>query len=141
MSAAAQLQLADSLTILRLSLHVLAASVWIGGQFVMAGLVPTVRGFGEDAPRTLAKTFARLSWPAYWLLIITGVWNFMAVGNETATSSWDAVFGVKMLLVVGAGLGALIHTKVAAPRAKGIAAGVGMLCSIGALVLGIAIAG
>ena len=31
----------------RLFLHVLAASIWVGGQLVLAGLVPTVRRFGE----------------------------------------------------------------------------------------------
>jgi len=38
----AQPQLADAWTIIRLSLHVLAACVWVGGQLVLAGLVPTV---------------------------------------------------------------------------------------------------
>ncbi len=49
----------------RLFLHVLAASVWVGGQIVLAGLVPTVRGFGEDATRQVARAFNRIAWPAY----------------------------------------------------------------------------
>ena len=36
----------------RLFLHVLAASVWVGGQITLAGLVPGLRGLGADAPRT-----------------------------------------------------------------------------------------
>jgi len=40
---------------LRLSLHVLAASVWVGGQIVMLGLVGPSRGFGPDAPPALAR--------------------------------------------------------------------------------------
>ena len=34
----------------RLFVHVLAASVWVGGQIVLAGLVPTLRSIGDDAP-------------------------------------------------------------------------------------------
>ena len=40
-----------------LFLHILSASVWVGGQIVVAGLVPTVRGFGDDAPKALANAF------------------------------------------------------------------------------------
>ena len=44
----------------RLFLHVLAASIWVGGQFVLLGLLPTVRRFGEDAPRLAGIAFNRL---------------------------------------------------------------------------------
>ena len=71
---------------LRLTLHVLAATVWVGGQFVMAGLLPTVRGLGDSAPRKVAKAFGRLSWPAFWLLIATGVWNYLAVDHTPPTA-------------------------------------------------------
>jgi len=139
--AADQLQLANASTVLRLSLHVLAAAVWVGGQFVLAGLVPTVRGFGEGAPQKVAQAFGRLSWPAYWLLIITGFWNYLAVSGTHASSGWSAAFGIKMLMVVIAGVGALMHTKATTPKARGMYAGIGLLGSIAALVLGIAIAG
>lgn len=136
-----QPQLADSLTIVRLSLHVAAAAVWVGGQFVLAGLVPTVRGFGDDAPRAIARAFGRLSWPAFWLLVITGLWNYAAIDHSVATNSWKVVFAIKMACVVVSGLGAFLHTKAATARARGIWAAIGALGSIAALVLGVAIAG
>lgn len=139
--ASSQLQLASGLTILRLSLHVLAACIWVGGQFVLAGLVPTVRALGEGAPKKVAQAFGRLSWPAYWLLIATGVWNFLAVHHQDASSGWNAAFGVKMVFVVLAGLGSYLHTKAKTPQARGIYAGVGTLAAIAALVLGVALAG
>ncbi len=43
--------LASWLVALRLTLHVLAASVWVGGQITLAGLVPSVR---SRAPQALA---------------------------------------------------------------------------------------
>jgi putative copper export protein len=134
-------QLADWITIVRLSLHVLAACVWVGGQFVVAGLLPTVRGLGDTAPRKVAQAFARLSWPAFALLIVTGFWNFFAVDHQQATSSWSAVFSVKMACVVVAGVGTFLHTRATSPKAKGAWAGIGTLASVAALVLGVALAG
>jgi putative copper export protein len=136
-----QPQLANALAIVRLSLHVLGASVWVGGQLVLGGLLGTVRGLGEDAPRRIARAFARLSWPAYWLLVVTGVWNFLAVDHRIATSSWSIAFSVKMAAVVLAGLGTYMHTRARTPKARGVYAAVGTTASIAALVLGVALAG
>ena len=126
-------QLADWITMLRLSLHVLAASVWVGGLLVLAGLLPTVRGLGDTAPRKVAQAFARLSWPAFALLIVTGFWNYFAVNHQHAATSWAVVFGVKMVCVVAAGAGTYLHTLATAPRVKGIWAGIGALGSVAAL--------
>jgi putative copper export protein len=133
-------QLADAWTIVRLSLHVLGACVWVGGQLVLAGLVVTLRGISHDAPGKVAKAFARFTWPAYGLLIVTGIWNVAADGSS-ATSNWNTVFGIKMFFVIVAGLGAFLHTRATSPKAKGVFAGVGMIGTIAAMVLGVALAG
>ncbi len=134
-------QLASGLEILRLTLHVLAATIWVGGQFVLLGLLPTIREFGEGAPKKVAQAFGRLSWPAFWVLVATGVWNYLAIDHAHASASWNAVFGVKMVLVVVAGAGTWLHTKATSAKSRGVYAGVGALASIAALVLGVAIAG
>jgi putative copper export protein len=136
-----QTSLANSVTIARLSLHVLAASVWVGGQFVLAGLLPTVRGLGDTAPRQVANAFAKLSWPAFWVLVATGLWSYDAVNPSHATYSWKIVFMVKMVCVVVAGVGTVVHSRAKAPRTKGIYAGLASLASVAALVLGVALAG
>ena len=70
----------------RLFLHVLAASVWVGGQITLAGLVPGLRGLGADAPRTVARRFNLIAWPAFGVLIVTGIWNIAAVKPTWGTS-------------------------------------------------------
>ena len=67
----------------RLFLHVLAASIWVGGQLVLAGLVPTVRRFGEDATRQVARAFNRIAWPAYGVAVVTQILIFPVFGLHT----------------------------------------------------------
>ena len=140
MSVADVARLADATTIVRLSLHVLAAAIWVGGQFVLGGLVPTVRGFGGDATLKVAKVFGRLAWPAFAVLLATGVWNVAAVASHT-TSSWNVVFGVKMGTVVVAGVATALHNRATTARSRGAYAGVAAIASTAALVLGVALAG
>ena len=133
--------LAPALETVRLTLHVLAASVWVGGQIVMTGLVGPARGLGGDAPRTLARAFARLAWPAYALLVVTGIWNVTAVGYAQQDSAWKAVLMAKIAVVVLAGVGAFLHQRSTSPRQLALWGSVGGLASVTALVMGILLAG
>ncbi len=133
--------LASASVVVRLSLHVLAAAVWVGGQLVLAGLVPTVRTLGEEATAKVARAFGRLSWPAFWVLVATGLWNYAAVARHDTAGSWNVAFMVKMAAVLVAGGGAFLHTRARSAPLRGAAAGVGALASIAALVLGVALAG
>jgi hypothetical protein len=69
------------------------------------------------------------------------VWNFLAVDHSHASNAWNGAFGVKMVFVVLAGLGAYMHTKATTAKSRGMYAGIGLLASIITLVLGIALAG
>ncbi len=133
-------QLAPVVEAVRLSLHVLAATIWVGGQLTVAGLLPTVRGLGGDAPRRIARAFARLSWPAYVVLLGTGIWNVVAVGKGQPTA-WQVVLGVKIAVVVAAGLAAWLHSRAKSRTWLGIWGGVAGLASVAALVMGVLLAG
>lgn len=133
--------LAPGLDVLRISLHIVAASVWVGGQVVMAGLVPTLRSGGSDFPAKAARAFARVSWPAYALVIITGLWNYMDVNRNGASYGWQFVFALKFILVIAAGALAYLHTRAQSASQRGMTAGLGFLASVTALVLGVALAG
>ncbi|HLM94767.1 MAG TPA: hypothetical protein VK283_00545 [Acidimicrobiales bacterium] len=132
--------LAPALDGIRLSLHVLAATVWVGGQLTLAGLVPAARSLGEGAARTLARAFARIQWPAYAVLVITGLWNVSAV-HAGQPHAWQIVLGVKIAVVALAGLGAWLHTRSTTPRGLAVWGGVTALSSIAALVMGVFLAG
>jgi len=138
--AAGAVQLAPAVDGIRLSLHVLAAAVWVGGQITLAGLVPTARRLGEGAPGALARAFSRVQWPAYAVLLATGVWNVAAVGSPR-TTSWQVVLGVKIGVVLVAGLAAYLHSR--ARSRAGLAAwgAVSSLSSLAALVMGVFLAG
>ena len=49
----------------RLFLHVLAATIWVGGQLTLAALVPALRGFGREVTREAARRFNLVAWPAF----------------------------------------------------------------------------
>jgi putative copper export protein len=132
--------LAPALTGVRLSLHVLAAAIWVGGQITLAGLVPAARDLGPTAPRALARAFARVQWPAYVVLVATGVWNL----SETHTgqpTAWQAVVMAKIAVVALAGIAAWRHTRAATTPAIAVWGALSALSSLAALVMGVFLAG
>ena len=133
--------LAPALDTIRLTLHVLAAAIWVGGQIVMAGLVGPARGLGSEAPKTLARAFARLAWPAYFVLLATGIWNISAVHASTASSTWKAVLMAKIAVVLLAGVGVFLHQRATSKAQLALWGSIGGLASVAALVMGILLAG
>ena len=134
-------QLAPALTTVRLTLHVLAAAVWVGGQFTVAGLLPALRQLGEGAPKKVAQAFGKLQWPAYVLLLITGVWNVTAMHVNKAQGAWKAVLFIKVAVVLVAGLATYIHQNSKGRVGLAVGGAVASLSSVAALVLGVLLTG
>jgi putative copper export protein len=132
--------LSSALDGIRLSVHVLAATVWVGGQITVAGLVPTARGLGEGAPKALARAFGRIQWPAYAVLVVTGLWNVSAV-HAGQPRSWVIVLVVKIVVVALAGVAAYLHTRSTTRRGLAVWGAVTSLSSLAALVMGVFLAG
>jgi putative copper export protein len=132
--------LSPALDGLRLSLHVLAAAVWVGGQITLAGLVPTARGLGDGAAKALARAFGRIQWPAYVVLVATGLWNVSAV-HAGQPHSWQVVLGIKIVVVLVAGAAAYLHTRASTKRGLAVWGAVSALSSLAALVMGVFLAG
>lgn len=118
----------------RLFLHVLAATVWVGGQLVLAGLVPALRKVGPEATKAAAQAFNRVAWPAFAVLVVTGGWN---MAEEDLSGDAATTLNVKLGFVVLSGVAAYVHTKASTPRGRGIWGGLTALSALAALLLGV----
>jgi putative copper export protein len=133
--------LAPALTAVRLSLHVLAAAVFVGGQITMVGLLPDVRKLGGDAAVRLARAFAKVTWPAYGVLLLTGIWSVSAVHASHSTSAWKTVLMIKIAVAVLAGVAAWLHSRSTARTPLAVWGSIAGTASIAALVLGVFLSG
>lgn len=126
---------------IRLFVHLLAATVWVGGQLTLAGLVPALRTLGPDAPGTVARRFNRIAWPAFGILVVTGIWNLTErnVGDQDA--EWIATLMAKLAMVAASGIGAALHTRAATRKAIAIWGGVSGLAALLALFYGVQLHG
>ncbi len=132
--------LTPSLATLRLFLHVLSASVWVGGQLIMLGVVPSLRVVdqahdGLNVVRAAANGFAKVAWPAYVVAFVTGMWNLFEVPTG-APAAYHATLGVKILLVVAAGVAAAVHSRAASTKVIAATGAIGLIASLAALFLG-----
>lgn len=130
-----------TLDTLRLSLHVLAATVWVGGQFTLAGLVPGLRQVGDDVPRTVARRFNRIAWPAYAVLVATGIWNLLELPVGDFGTRWQVTLMVKITVVALAGASAAVHAGAQSKAVLAVFGALGGLTSIAAVVLGLMLHG
>lgn len=125
----------------RIFLHVLAATVWVGGQFTLAGLVPGLRALAPDAPRAVARRFNRIAWPAFVVLVATGIWNLLAVHVSQAGTRYQVTLAVKLGVVALSGISAFLH---GVSRSRGALAAWGAISALsatGALFLGVVLHG
>ena len=118
----------------RVFIHVVAATVWVGGQIVLGGLLPTVRTLGPDAPRMIANRFALLAWPAYVILLFTGIWNALVIDFDAYPTSAKAWFGFKMTCFLITGGGAALHVLVKKKWALALGGAMASLGAVGTLL-------
>lgn len=126
---------------LRLTLHVLAATVWVGGQFTLAGLVPGLRSIDADLPRRMARRFNRIAWPAYGALVATGIWNLLAEKVTDQSTAYQVTLFVKLVVVAVSGVAAWAHSTTKNKAVLAIGGALGALAAVAALFLGVLLAG
>lgn len=132
--------LAVSWDTVRLFLHVLAATVWVGGQLTLAALVPALRHLGAEIPRTAARRFNQVAWPAFGVLIVTGIWNVIAVRSQI-TGSYDTTLVVKLVVVAISGVAAGLHARAQTTVGLAVFGALTGISALAALFLGVLLAG
>ena len=111
------------LTFLRV-LHILSASVWVGGTVALVFVgVPAIRKLEGEARATAMRALGRrwrpLGWSAMAVAVLSGLWltelngGFSRAALET---DFDRTLIVKSALVVLLVAGALAHDYVLGPR-------------------------
>jgi putative copper export protein len=126
---------------IRLFLHVLAATIWVGGQITLAALVPVLRRLGAEIPRAAARRFNQVAWPAFGVLIITGIWNIAAVHDQIKGSGYQTTLVVKLIVVAISGVTAALHTRARKPVWIAVYGALTGLSALAALFLGVLLAG
>lgn len=124
----------------RLFLHVLAATVWVGGQITLAALVPVLRRLGAEIPRAAARRFNLVAWPAFGVLVITGIWNIAAVHGQIK-GSYETTLIVKLAVVAVSGVTAALHARARRPAPIAVFGALTGLSALAALFLGVLLAG
>jgi putative copper export protein len=121
---------------IRVFVHVLAATIWVGGQLTLAGLVPGLRQMSPDAPRAVARRFNQIAWPAFLVLVATGIWNIVDIDP-----AWDTAYGTTLMVKIGvvaaSGLSAFLHTRASSRPALAIFGAASATFALTALYFGV----
>jgi putative copper export protein len=128
--------LSPTLTTLRLFLHVLAASVWVGGQIVLIGLVPAIRVSYPEATKLVAKAYGRVAWPAFAIVVLTGLWNLGEVDVTNTSTAYQITLFVKIALAMVSGAAAAVHQVGRSKVALAVGGALGFLAALAAMFCG-----
>ena len=120
----------------RLFLHVLAATIWVGGQITLGALVPVLRNAGADVPRTAARAFGRIAWVAFAVLVATGIWN-VAAADDSDADGYQVTLGLKLAVVALSGLAAYAHQRAKSRVVLAAGGALAALFSVLAVFLGV----
>ncbi|MEE9206248.1 MAG: hypothetical protein V3U50_04605 [Acidimicrobiia bacterium] len=114
--------------------HLLSATVWVGGLIVLGGLVPAVRTATDDRSviRAMARRFGVISWIALGLLVLTGT---LLVFDRVWTGTLIAKIGLVML----SALLAVWHTVAARDQSPAVRGAIqGVILILGLVILALA---
>jgi hypothetical protein len=93
---------------------------------------------GPDVPRAAARRFNQVAWPAYGVLIVTGIWNIIAV--SPMTTAYRATLTLKLIVVAASGITAWLHTRAKTAAGLALWGALTGLTALAALFLGVLLA-
>lgn len=128
--------LSPTLLTIRLFVHVLAAAVWVGGQIVLAGLVPAIRRQHPEATKVVAQAYGRVAWPAFAVVVVTGLWNMAETSLTDTDTAYQITLFVKIALAILSGAAAAVHQVGRSKLALALGGSLGFLAAVAAMYLG-----
>lgn len=128
-------------TTIRLTLHVLGVTVWVGGQLTLLGLLPTLRRLGGDTAAVIGRRFNVVAWIAFVVVVVTGLWNLAVVSVADTTTEYQTTLFLKLAFVALSGVGAFLHGRSTSRTGTALWGAVGFLAAVAALVGGIQLTG
>jgi uncharacterized membrane protein len=116
--------------------HLLAAAVWTGGMIVLGFLVIAIRKTTSDIEvlRSMARTFAWVSWAAMAAAVITGIINYTSLALPWSRFSLK---GTLIILSIALALWHQLTAKRSSPAVRGI--GQGMILILAVAIFGAAV--
>jgi hypothetical protein len=79
-----------------------------------------------------------VAWPAFGVLVVTGVWNVLAV--DDSSDSFQHTLMLKYALVLASGVTAYVHQRAASRTMMAVFGALTGLCALGALFVGVLLA-
>lgn len=123
-------------------LHLLAAGTWTGGLIVMGALVVALRraNASREQLRAAARGFARVSWVAMAVAILTGIAQVEALGMAWSYGRLDAKLVLVLLAIVLAG-GHQLTARRSSARTRGMIQVAILVVSLGIFAAAVSLRG
>ena len=113
-------------------LHLIGASIWLGGMILIGALMPALRANGgtDIQVKSLAQRFGSVGWGAYFLALVTGFGMFFYAWSM---DTLNIFFHLKMTFIIVAGGLTFLHSKAGdlSAKNKGMIQGMILLSTIG----------
>lgn len=93
-----------------------------------------------DVPKAAANAFNRIAWPAFGILIVTGIWNVIAE-HDKEHGAYNTTLMVKYVLVIASGLTAYLHAQAKTKKNMAIFGALTGLTALSAMFVGVVLAG
>jgi putative copper export protein len=113
----------------------------VGGQLILAALVPVLRRSGAGVVTAAARRFNQVAWTAFAVLVATGIWNIAAESDKTHHADYRTTLIVKLIAVVISGIAAALHIRAGTARGRAVWGALTGLSALAALFLGVLLAG
>ncbi len=122
---------------IRLFLHVLSASIWVGGHVVMGFAAKPLSDLAPDARGTFTRAYSAVVWPAFVVVFATGIWNLVEVDITNTDSAYQVTVLLKITVAIASAVFAAVEQFGRTRVVIAIGGALGALSALAAVFLGV----